>query len=134
MEGENCDDSCAGLSHTGRKVWSSFAILELSGHFYCVIVTLHSMSFKKNEKLYMNLKIRMICERGLQKVWNKGLCWVLKVKWGKRTVIWKKWLCWVLKVKMKWVKYTLIRIKKSTWRNHVDEVSNKSFLINKSCE
>ena len=74
MVGESCDDSCAGLSHTGRKVWSSFAILELIGHFYCVIVFLHSMSFKKNEKLHMNLKIRMICERDLQNVLNKGLC------------------------------------------------------------
>ena len=74
MAGESCDDSCAGLSHIERKVWSSFAILELIGHFYCVIVILHSMSFKKNEKLYMNLKIRMICERDLQNVLNKGLC------------------------------------------------------------
>ena len=123
MAGESCDDSCAGLSHIERKVWSSFAILELIGHFYCVIVILHSMSFKKNEKLHKNLKIRMICERGLQKVWNKGLCWVLKVKRGKRNVIWNKGFCWVLKVK--WVKGTPIRIKKllcSAWRNHVDEV------------
>jgi len=47
MAGESCDDLCAGLSHTGRKVWSSFAILELVGHFYCVIVIKHSMSLKE---------------------------------------------------------------------------------------
>ena len=69
MAGENCDDSCAGLSHTGRKVWSCFAILELIGHFYCVTVIKHSMSLKKNEKLHTNLKIRVICERDLLKYW-----------------------------------------------------------------
>ena len=47
MVGESCDDSCAGLSHTGRKVWSSFAILELIGHFYCVTVIKHSMSLRR---------------------------------------------------------------------------------------
>ena len=73
MAGESCDDSCTGSSHTGRKVWSSFAILELIGHFYCVTVIKHSMSLKKNEKLHTNLKIRVICERDLQKVlkWNE---------------------------------------------------------------
>jgi len=47
MAGESCDDSCAGLSHTGRKVRSSFAILELIGHFHCVTVIKHSMSLKR---------------------------------------------------------------------------------------
>ena len=48
----------------GEKFWSSsYAILELVGHFYCVIVIKHSMSLR-----------RMICERDLQKVLNKGLC------------------------------------------------------------
>ena len=47
MVGESCDDPCTGLSHTGRKVWSSFAILELIGHFYCVTAIKHSMSLKE---------------------------------------------------------------------------------------
>ena len=47
MAREGCDDSCAGLSHTRRKVWSSFAILELIGHFYCVTVIKHSMSLRR---------------------------------------------------------------------------------------
>jgi len=47
MAGESCDDSCAGLSHTRRKVRSSFAILELIGHFYCVTVIKHSMSLRR---------------------------------------------------------------------------------------
>ena len=52
MAGESCDDSCAGLSHTGRKVRSSFAILELIGHFYCVTVIKHSMSLKERKVTY----------------------------------------------------------------------------------
>ena len=51
MAGESCDDSCVGLSHTGRKVWSSFAILELIGHFYCVTEIKHSLSLMKNGKV-----------------------------------------------------------------------------------
>ena len=47
MAWEICDYSCAGLSHTGRKVWSGFAILELIGHFYCVTVIKHSMSLRR---------------------------------------------------------------------------------------
>ena len=74
MSRESCDDSCTGLSHTGRKVWSSFAILELNGHFYCVTKIKHSLSLMENGKLHMNLKIRKFCERDLQKVLNKGLC------------------------------------------------------------
>ena len=68
MAGESGDDSCAGLSHTVRKVCSRFAILELIGHFYCVTEINHSLSLMKNGKLHMNLKIRVICERDLQKV------------------------------------------------------------------
>ena len=41
----------------GEKFGVAFAILELIGHFYCVIVIKHSMSLK-----------RMICECDLQKV------------------------------------------------------------------
>ena len=51
MAGESCDDY-TGLSHTGRKVWSSFAILELIGHFYCVTVIKHSMSLKERKVTY----------------------------------------------------------------------------------
>ena len=69
MAGESCDDSCTGLSHTGRKVWSSFAILELIGHFYCVTEIKHSLSLMKDGKLHMNLKIRKFCERDLLKYW-----------------------------------------------------------------
>jgi len=47
MAGESCDDSCAGLSHTGRKVRSSFAILKLIGHSYCVTVIKHLMSLRR---------------------------------------------------------------------------------------
>ena len=35
----------------GEKFWSSFAILELIGHFYCVTVIKHSMSLMKNGKV-----------------------------------------------------------------------------------
>ena len=52
MAGESCDDSCTGLSHTGRKVWSSFAILELIGHFYCVTKFKHSMSLIRMKVIY----------------------------------------------------------------------------------
>ena len=69
MVGESCDDPCTGLSHTRRKVWSSFAILELIRHFYCVTVIKHSTSLKKNRKLHTNLKMRKICERDLLKYW-----------------------------------------------------------------
>ena len=53
----------------------------------------------------------------------------------KRTVISNKGLYWVLIVE--WIKGTHIRINKllgSACRNHVDKVSNKSFLIHESGE
>ena len=52
-----------------EKVWSTFAILELIGHFYCVTEIKHSLSLMKNGKLHMNLKIRKFCERDLLKYW-----------------------------------------------------------------
>ena len=33
----------------GEKVWSTFAILELIGHFYCVTVIKHLMSLRRME-------------------------------------------------------------------------------------
>ena len=35
MVGESCDDSCASVSHTGRNVWSSFAILIYRAFLLC---------------------------------------------------------------------------------------------------
>ena len=112
MAGESCDDSCTGLSHTGRKVWSSFAILELIGYFYCVTVIKHSMSLKRMESYIRTSR------------WER---------WGKSNAISNKGLYWVLKAK--WIKGTHVQIKKllcSAWRNHVDEVIKVSH--SQSCE
>ena len=54
----------------GENFWSSsYAILKLIGHFYCVTEIKHSLSLMKNGKLHMNLKIRKFCERDLLKYW-----------------------------------------------------------------
>ena len=83
MVGESCDDSCAGLSHTGRKVWTSFAILEFIGHFYCVTAIKHSMSLRRMKSYIRTSRWKWYASVTCKKIWNKALCWVLKVKWGK---------------------------------------------------
>ena len=81
MAGESCDDSCAGLSHTGRKVRSSFAILELIGHSYCVTVIKHLMSLRRIKVTNEPKDASTACKSTN----DKELCWVSEMEWGKST-------------------------------------------------
>jgi hypothetical protein len=96
MAGEGCDDSCAlSVSRTWREVYgSSYAILVLTVHIYCVMVIKHWNEFKYKTKLHMNEKIKNYMQVWLAEVLKDS---VEFMKWNEENVLpydlWNNFVC-----------------------------------------